>query len=156
MKSVFGRVSLNPASEEIRLLSIDLGKADNPLACTLQTASLVNNKPPYTTISYVWGDPKDVVPILVNGGQRYITRSLANILHQLRSSPGGVTSDDRRLLVWADGLCINQDDDEEKSHQVALMGRIYSECARTLVFLGYPAESAVLPPGLMVDSTPPQ
>ena len=35
-----------------------------------------------------------------------------------------------------DAVCINQDDAQKKSKQVALMGRIYMQASRTVVYLG--------------------
>ena len=37
---------------------------------------------------------------------------------------------------WIDAICINQEDDLEKSSQVALMGEIYKEAANAIVWLG--------------------
>lgn len=39
-------------------------------------------------------------------------------------------------LLWADAVCINQADDAERGSQVGMMGRIYGQAARTLVWLG--------------------
>ncbi|KAK3984904.1 heterokaryon incompatibility protein-domain-containing protein [Cladorrhinum sp. PSN332] len=47
---------------------------------------------------------------------------------------------DGPLIIWIDQICINQGDAAEKSHQVGLMGRIYSSAAEVLVWLG-PAEN---------------
>lgn len=41
-----------------------------------------------------------------------------------------------RLVLWADAICINQDDNQEKNHQVALMSKIYSYAEETLIWLG--------------------
>ncbi|WYZ42175.1 hypothetical protein EsH8_V_001070 [Colletotrichum jinshuiense] len=38
--------------------------------------------------------------------------------------------------LWIDALCINQDDLTERGAQVALMGRIFSSCERTIAWLG--------------------
>ena len=38
--------------------------------------------------------------------------------------------------VWTDAICINQQDNAEKSHQVPLMGSIYSLAKRVVVWLG--------------------
>ncbi len=38
--------------------------------------------------------------------------------------------------IWIDALCINQDNGEERNHQVPLMGSIYESCTRALLWLG--------------------
>ena len=39
-------------------------------------------------------------------------------------------------LIWADAICINQSDLEERSMQVQLMREIYSRASRVVVWLG--------------------
>lgn len=39
-------------------------------------------------------------------------------------------------VVWADGICVNQQDAVEKSHQIAMMHRIYEEATCATVYLG--------------------
>lgn len=41
-----------------------------------------------------------------------------------------------KRIIWADAVCINQQDDAEKSHQVPLMGSIYSLAKTDAVWLG--------------------
>ena len=41
-------------------------------------------------------------------------------------------------FLWVDAICINQNDLEERSSQVALMGTIYSRAMDTIVWLGKP------------------
>jgi hypothetical protein len=43
---------------------------------------------------------------------------------------------DRPRILWADAICINQNNDAERGNQVALMGRIYTQARRTLICLG--------------------
>jgi hypothetical protein len=38
--------------------------------------------------------------------------------------------------VWADAVCINQEDIRERGHQVALTGRIYTSAAKVIIWLG--------------------
>jgi hypothetical protein len=40
------------------------------------------------------------------------------------------------VLLWVDAVCINQQDDAERSSQIMLMPRIYHRCLRVLVWLG--------------------
>jgi len=39
-------------------------------------------------------------------------------------------------VVWADAICINQEDAKEKSEQVKLMGLIYSRASQVIIWLG--------------------
>lgn len=50
---------------------------------------------------------------------------------------------DRLRILWADAVCINQKDLEERGSQVALMARIFSEASRGLVWLGH-GDSAMI------------
>lgn len=49
--------------------------------------------------------------------------------------PRLITAAKARYL-WIDGLCINQENDEEKAIQVPLMKDVYSLCCECLVWLG--------------------
>jgi hypothetical protein len=42
--------------------------------------------------------------------------------------------------MWADAICINQEDDDEKSFQVAMMGQVYAAAAHTIIFLSTPVD----------------
>jgi hypothetical protein len=83
----------------------------------------------YTALSYVWGDPNDTTTILTNGRLLRVTKSLESALRHLRD-------DKRTFNVWADGVCINQKDDDEKSTQVQQMGEVYETAHHTIIFLG--------------------
>jgi hypothetical protein len=39
-------------------------------------------------------------------------------------------------MIWADGICINQEDDIEKGHQVRFMREIYESAAQVTFWLG--------------------
>ena len=38
--------------------------------------------------------------------------------------------------LWIDALCINQNDERDKTDQVKVMAQIYENASRTLVWLG--------------------
>lgn len=86
--------------------------------------------------------------INVDGTPFQATRNLFAALKRLRLDPSSsrianqpdcppVTdpSGTSRIL-WIDAICINQSDDDEKSHQVAMMGDIYGKAATGLLWLG--------------------
>jgi len=122
----------------VRLIEL-LGstKADGPLHCHIHHANL-DDSPAYNALSYVWGDESDPGAIYCDGVPLPITRSLAAALRHLRL-PG------KALVLWADAICINQNDTTgEKEAQITLMGRVYSQAAEVLVWLG--EESALEDP----------
>ncbi|CAN9100710.1 unnamed protein product [Alternaria alternata] len=98
------------------------------LECTCHLYN-IDGAPQYEALSYVWGSPTPSVEILCNGQTVEIGPELSYALRRLRlrHSP---------RIIWADALCINQQDDAEKSHQVPLMGSIYSSAKTVVVWLG--------------------
>ncbi|KAH7034649.1 heterokaryon incompatibility protein-domain-containing protein [Microdochium trichocladiopsis] len=112
----------------IRIIHLEPGRGDDTLSCTLETAALGDGVK-YEALSYAWGDPSDRRTIKCHGRDLDITTSLFKALQQLRRA-----SETR--LLWADAVCINQQDMEEKSEQVGLMSQIYSQPQRVLIWLG--------------------
>lgn len=78
----------------------------------------------------MWGDANDKSTISCNNKTISVPRNLAEGLKTLRRP-------DRLRILWADALCINQKDLEERGSQVALMARIFSEASRVLIWLGH-------------------
>ncbi|KAJ0109503.1 heterokaryon incompatibility protein-domain-containing protein [Diaporthe amygdali] len=121
------------AKDVFRLLTI-INRQDPVIQCTLSAFSL-DRPPAYSALSYTWGSavPADgLTPdlnrtLVCNGGEAPITASLE---HALRSVPLAYE------CIWADAVCINQQDVDERSAQVALMGRIYSQASQVVVWLG--------------------
>ena len=83
----------------------------------------------YTALSYVWGDPLNTGNIYVDGALVIITATLDAALRDLRDAS-------RVLRVWADALCIDQSNLEERASQVGLMAQIYSIAHHTVIHLG--------------------
>ncbi|KAL9106298.1 MAG: hypothetical protein Q9227_008633 [Pyrenula ochraceoflavens] len=128
-------------SLSIRVLTLEQGTADDPLCGSLKHVSL-EHPPEYEALSYVWGDPRPNQVLNTPKGSKAITQSLAGSLKRLRLP-------ESTRVLWIDALCINQDDDEEKSHQVLLMRQIYQSAIRVLVYLGEEYENSQLVPELI-------
>ena len=125
---------------QIRLLNLFPGKGSEELRCSLQIvkpfedvnifkASPQTAKYSYEAISYVWGDAKLRDAIICDGKTLSITLSLGNALRRVRLPK-------EKRVLWADGICINQEDKEERGHQVMLMAAIYSGAYQVLCWLG--------------------
>ncbi|TPX17989.1 uncharacterized protein E0L32_011936 [Thyridium curvatum] len=107
----------------IRLLEL-LPSNDGVISCRL-TQWLVSEAPLYCAISYTWGDTLDTTRIHVNGQEVIVRKNCEYALRQAQGQRG-----DRYL--WVDSICINQTDDDEKGHQVAMMGDIFSRATSGL------------------------
>lgn len=89
---------------------------------------------PYKALSYNWGgfqhEPRKGVPkVLVDGHQINLTQNLYSALRHVRRP-------DQNIFLWADAICVNQDDPREKGHQVKQMGYIYKNAEEVLIWLG--------------------
>jgi hypothetical protein len=112
----------------IRVLHIYPATETDPLTCSLEHCDL-DNDPNYEAVSYVWGDSDLSCLITCDSKVVPVTRSLHQALRRVRSPT-------QLRTIWIDGLCINQTDDVEKSHQVQLMQRVFRNAHRVLVWLG--------------------
>jgi hypothetical protein len=122
-------------SQSIRLLQLSRGERDDPIQCYLFEVRL-DNRPIYEAVSYMWGDPSDKTLLNCNDETISVPRNLVEGLRMLRRP-------DRLRILWADAICINQKDVEERGSQVALMARIFSEASRVLVWLGHGNSSLI-------------
>jgi hypothetical protein len=130
-----------------RLLTLLPGEHGAPLKCQINEFTDFT-KTSYEALSYTWGDSEPSRSIEVcatdvnNPFRRFltVTPNLHQALQRLR------TQEPRRL--WVDAICINQDDLQEKGHQVERMGQTYRDAVQVIVWLGeddaYPRTRALL------------
>jgi hypothetical protein len=64
-----------------------------------------------------------------DGKPARISTGLRDVLDRIRDS-------EKSRILWADALCINQQDDKERASQVKLMGLIYWKAQRVHIWLG--------------------
>jgi len=125
-------------SRSIRVLLLPRGSGDTLSGQLLKTK--VQGARPYEALSYVWGDSKKTHALHLGGGKRLgITSSLYHALKNLRPRSVG----DRVRAVWADGVCINQEDDVERAQQVQMMASIYRSARRVVTYVGEPTHGDI-------------
>lgn len=122
-------LALEPAMAESSSSTKNTESAKSTLQWVLHTVPL-DDAPSYTALSYHWGDQNQTVPITLNNIEIRITSTLHAALMSLRMRAKEV------IYVWADALCINQQNLEERSRQVERMEAIYREAANVAVWLG--------------------
>lgn len=119
-----------PDSDYIRCLNLAPGMISQDVVGHLEVTRLSQAEGTFEAISYTWGSDHKSRTITIDGKPMAVTESLVVALLQARRL-------DKARLLWADAICINQDDSEEKGHQVQLMGLIYELSRCTLICLGY-------------------
>jgi len=119
---------------QIRLLLLLPGLEHEKLACSLITVFL-DDAPQYEALSYTWGDPNIKVPISLHGQDFLVGTNLKAALFHLR----WVT---RTRKLWIDAVCINQADIYERNRQVQIMGDVYTNAHKVVVWLGESSEDS--------------
>jgi hypothetical protein len=127
------------SSTNTRLLKIDLTSSpttpERLISVRLHVISL-DDPPPYTALSYTWGEPWPTQTILLDGKPFTVRQNLWDFLNQVQE----VQYDG---YLWIDALSIDQTSNPERDHQVMIMGAIFSRAAKTIVWLGTATEDVV-------------
>ncbi|KAI1129808.1 HET-domain-containing protein [Nemania abortiva] len=119
---------LDQSKHQIRLLRLLPSRGFDEIHCDLFTVSL-DDPNEFEALSYVWGSEKDPIQIIIGGQIKDVTENLGLALRHLRN-------DEKDRILWVDAVCINQDDQDERSSQVQLMQRIYSCASLVVAWLG--------------------
>ncbi|SCO36554.1 uncharacterized protein FFMR_04133 [Fusarium fujikuroi] len=121
----------NPAGQ-IHLVEI-ISQTGMPLELSI-SAHQITRSPSYFAVSYTWGDSRLAKDIKVNGKSMVVTENCRYTLTQVRdryqSRPG------EHIFIWIDSICIDQDDNDEKSYQASMMSAIYTGASRVLACVG--------------------
>ncbi|KAI3321030.1 heterokaryon incompatibility protein-domain-containing protein [Xylariaceae sp. AK1471] len=117
-----------------RLIRLQKGSGIE-IKCELIHTTLDDNVIPYEAVSYTWGTMMRTNSVYVKGNRLPITSNLWRLLHDLRNL-------DTDRYLWVDAICINQDDDLERGHQVHRMKHIYRGAERVLFYLSPQASIA--------------
>ena len=139
---------LDHERDQIRLLVLQPGEGGAPVEVELICASLADD-PEYEALSYVWGSPEitsTVHLIVPEAPTRHdlhsslvldfqVTTNLESALRHLRRK-------EETRVLWADALCINQNNATEKIHQIRCMGDIYRKANRVCLWIGDEADNS--------------
>ncbi|KAH4303477.1 hypothetical protein HBH64_071840 [Parastagonospora nodorum] len=144
-------------SDEVRLLIIKPGPDSDEINAVLQTVSdddLGDVEYRYEALSYHWGEGETdhsiiitedwgakiiknldelVLSKMAQEGSRmsrlYVRPNLHSALKRLRQT-------DAAIVLWVDALCINQQNNKEKSEQIQKMNAIYRKAGSVCIWLG--------------------
>ncbi|KAG6364338.1 hypothetical protein INS49_005939 [Diaporthe citri] len=128
------------AEDAVRILVLEAADDfESPLRCSIiqrgrDSQSRSASGCEYSAVSYTWGDCELSHQLFVRHDAQswhclHITASVDSLLRHLRVSY-------KPKLLWIDAICLNQKDETEKTQQIPLMGRLYSDAKRVHIWLG--------------------
>lgn len=117
---------------QIRLLHILPGNRPD-VSCRISTVALAS-APPYDALSYTWGSRSLSHGIELAGEPTRVTSNLHTVLRYLRYDHG------EEHTVWVDAICIDQQNDAERTAQVKTMAEIYRRARQVIMWVGEETE----------------
>jgi hypothetical protein len=115
-------------SKEIRLFELFSGVDDEPLSGKMHHVC-VGASEKYWAISYVWGAALKPFSVHTSEGSISITLSLFEALR-------GIRDPKTSTLIWVDAICIDQENNLEKSIQIRLLPKIFRSAESVIAWLG--------------------
>lgn len=138
---------LDPSKQQIRLLRVEPepGDGNQAAACELHTFDFVpatrggsQEMPTFAALSYTWksasyphpwGSRKNRNSATLNGQPIRVNQNLYEFLRS-------IAEELQHMWLWIDQLCIDQNNDTERSNQVSIMADIYSYADEVIIWLG--------------------
>ena len=94
----------------------------------------------YIALSYIWGAPDNENFVILCGTTAIpVTKNCHSLLRLIRQRMARV--EDVSFAIWIDAICINQNDQREKEHQIPMMDFIYSKANIVVAWLGEGTEA---------------
>ncbi|KAF2422449.1 hypothetical protein EJ08DRAFT_640875 [Tothia fuscella] len=144
---------LDAVKHEIRLLRLHPRKVsssnENQFHCeVLNNVPIAKIHGRYSAVSYYSGDPQNTHVISIDGIKfnafANLWTAIAQVFLSWKKDVGVLSKGfrEKELLLWADQICINQSDPEERSQQVGYMLEIYARAEQ--IFVSIPTKDTVL------------
>lgn len=133
---------LDRETDSVRMLHfVPAPPDDDRIYCELEPYP-ISQCPPYIALSYTWGPNNPSHEIVLHGALFLVRENLWLVLQRLQNLgtdiPVGTPMLRQKMCdcFWIDAICINQEDDLERSYQVNRMGKIFSTTRFAVVWLG--------------------
>ncbi|PIA91979.1 hypothetical protein CB0940_09092 [Cercospora beticola] len=120
---------LRDPKRQIRLLHLFPGAADDSISCEVSVRGFDRSTHEYLAISYTWGDTAHPRGIFIDNELRMVRQNCHYALWQARYHYPDA-------YIWIDAFCIDQENLEEKSRQVAMMSKIFAQATEVLACVG--------------------
>ncbi|KAM0248306.1 hypothetical protein ACHAPA_003290 [Fusarium lateritium] len=139
--STFLYPPLDLDQNSVRLLHVQKGAWPGDVYCSLIEASTAPDEAvPYKALSYTWGAVEGEYNIQLPLPRIFVNNQIFPATDNLRMALGLIQDPNHDTMLWADAICINQQDNREKGHQVKQMAHIYKNAEEVLIWLGPSSE----------------
>lgn len=155
MMDPYKYTALKEDTGEIRLLTLPPDRFKEPIRVSLEITVLSKDEVlDFEALSYAWGDASDVRDIFIEANppkrpellktddinsvewrKLGVTKNLFEALKHLRL-------EDQPRVFWIDAICVDQQNPEERGHQVLRMPDIYTLAAGVIVWLGLESDGS--------------
>ena len=137
----------------IRIFRLVSGSWDETPAGSMSAIKLEVNhrlKNNYAAISFEWGSSNQQGEVMIDGKCLKIPvgleRALRQIRHTVLENPywhhrHSGEAQTYSMDVWADAICIDQSNEDEKKLQIQMMGSIFQHADPLYIWLGYPSQA---------------
>jgi hypothetical protein len=142
-----------PSANDIRILKILPGEPGQEIVCELIVTILMpqSSQPDiqYAALSYCWGPDEACSEIRIRSQQSNTTpdnffhfswseegTTKINVKSNLYAALQQFRETEQEVYLWVDALCINQEDKNEKAHQISKMQEIYNNATNVCIWLG--------------------
>ena len=132
VKQVLGRVNVDPLIGSLKHYYLPISTLSR-MQRMVRSAQL----PAFKALSYIWRDQARTHEITIDNKRLSITENLYKALRDVQRDAVGDT------YIWADAICICQDDLAERSAQILLIREIYYSAAFVNIWLGSPTEEGL-------------
>jgi len=116
---IYSTVQLDLKRKAIRLVAVLPSDQSALISCKFHI-QMLQESISYTALSYTWGDASNPMGIVLDGKPFKVRKNLWQFLQKMRQQ-GSLE------LFWIDAICIDQENVQERNHQVSLMKDIYSK-----------------------------
>ena len=140
--SIFHTPRIDP-SRDVRLLEVHKIGTDL-LKCSFHVEQMYRlSTTKYEALSYTWGaNPRGIEElnfIWIENNRFCVRRNVFNFLLAWAPDSGESAGDSK--LVFIDAVCINQQDDHEKCHQVLCMRDVFGKAESVVIWLWEPGNT---------------
>jgi ankyrin repeat protein len=128
---------LDLEERSFRLLRLIKGD-EGPIQCEVIHARFDDTEDiiPYDALSYTWGDQSNLREIEVHRTTHRVEIMVLPVTENLHVALRRIRRREKDRILWIDAICIDQNNDEERGHQVKQMSSIYEKATKVICWLG--------------------